>query len=333
MKSILRIISILTVAIIVCLLSSCYESKKHTELPPIEYTESQLDSIHFAATHHYSDNFNFIVKSDSLILIKQLPEEMISQLTTDSLIIKKGSLLVVADIRIVPNEDADSVWVKLASDQLTMGWIQESEMLPRVDPDDPISQFISTFSNTHLLIFIIVVAVIGASYSLRLLFKKNAYIVHFKDINSFYPTLLTLIVASSAAFYATIQHFAPEAWRHFYFHPTLNPLSQPPLLMIFLSSVWIMLITAIAAIDDTLRHLSFADALLYLAGLAGVCALDYIVFSLTTLYYVGYLLLIAYAVFAIYRYFGHNRTHYICGNCNRRLRNKGYCPYCGTFNE
>lgn len=37
---------------------------------------------------------------------------------------------------------------------MTQGWIRESEMLAGVSPDDPISQFIDFFSNTHLLVFL-----------------------------------------------------------------------------------------------------------------------------------------------------------------------------------
>ena len=55
------------------------------------------------------------------------------------------------------------------------------------------------------------------------------------------------------------------------------------------------------AVDDTLRHLSLSDAMLYLVGLASVCAVNYVVFSVSTLYYIGYPLLIAYAYYAIRR--------------------------------
>lgn len=324
---------IIAVIIVLLSLTSCYERRENIKDVHVECTEYQLDSISFARTHHYTENYNFVVRADSLMLIRQQPEETINSLPIDSFAMRRGELLAVADIRILPNDTVDSVWVQLASDQLKMGWIREKNMLPKVDPDDPISQFISFFSNTHLLIFLVIVCIIGVGYGLRILFRKNAYIVHFKDINSFYPTLLTLIVASSAAFYATIQHFAPEAWRHFYFHPTLNPFTQPPLLLIFLVSVWSLIIAAIAAVDDTLRQLPFGQSVLYLCGLAGICAVDYIVFSITTLYYVGYLLLIAYFWFALWRYFAFNRTHYICGNCEQRIKQKGYCPYCGTLNE
>ena len=75
------------------------------------------------------------------------------------------------------------------------------------------------------IIFMIVIVLISVAYLLRKISHSNARIVHFNDIDSPYPTALVLMVSLSAAFYATIQLFAPEMWRHFYFHPTLNPLS------------------------------------------------------------------------------------------------------------
>jgi hypothetical protein len=113
---------------------------------------------------------------------------------------------------------------------------------------------------------------------LRRIYRHNAHIVHFNDIDSFYPTLLCLIVASSATLYASIQTFNPELWKHFYFHPTLNPFSVPLALGVFLSSVWAMLIVGLAAVDDVRHQLPFGDAVLYLGGLAAVCAVNYIVF-------------------------------------------------------
>lgn len=65
--------------------------------------------------------------------------------------------------------------------------------------------------------------------------------------------------------------------------------------------MWTLLIVAIATVDDVRHHLPFGESILYLGGLAAVCAVDYVVFSITTLYYMGYPLLIAYIVFAIHR--------------------------------
>lgn len=290
-------------------LCSCYHRVQETGSEAlVQYSERQLDSLSFQSSHHYTNNYNFLVKGDTLFLLHQQPEEKISGMPTDSFPVTKGTRLVVADIRMIPQDSQDSVWIQLATEQSAFGWIHEQEMLKRVVPDDPISQFIAVFSDTHVLIFLVVICVIAFGYWMRILLRHNARIVHFRDIDSFYPALLAFIVAASATFYASIQMFAPDVWRHFYYHPTLNPFAVPPLLSIFLSSVWMMLIVAIATIDDVRNYLSFGDAVLYLSGLVAVCAFNYILFSVSTLYYIGYVLLVAYACFALHRYLRRNSS-------------------------
>ncbi len=281
-------------------------------------TEQQLDSISFYTTHHYSQGYNFVVSRDSLTILEQqnemmpVPDILTSEITAgdetipmlslvDSLTLRKHDHLVVADIRTVPTDSIDSVWVKVARDQLTFGWLRESELLSAVSPDDPISQFIDFFSDSHLLIFLAFCVLVGGAYGLRHLLRKGAKIVHFNDIPSFYPTLLCLLVAASAVIYSSIQLFAPEMWRHFYYHPSLNPFTLPWHLGLFVIFVWSLLIVAIATVDDIRHHLPLGETILYLGGLAAVCAVDYVVFSITTLYYIGYPLLIAYIVFALKR--------------------------------
>lgn len=313
---------------------ACYNKRPSSgALTQVEYTDKQIDSLRFVMTHHYSENFNFVVRADSMMLTRQIPEEWVNDLPVDSFSVLHDQRLVVADIRIIPNDTIDSVWVQLALDQANFGWIHESQLLENVDPDDPISQFISFFSNEHLLIFLFILLLIFVGYTMRLMIKHNAHIVHFRDIDTFYPTLLALIVAFSATLYSTIQLFAPQTWRHFYFHPTLNPFTQPLLLALFISSVWLMIIVAIAAVDDTFRHLKVGEAMLYLLGLAGMCGLNYVVFSVSTLYYVGYPLLILYISFAFWRYFRHTRSKYICGQCGMQIHQKGRCPHCGALND
>ena len=286
------------------MLSSCYHRhnshQQHAAM--VEYSDRQLDSISFSTTHHYTNKFNFLVFKDSLELMRQQPEEYISGLPVDTFAVKKNHLLVVTDIRMVPQDSIDSVWVQLATENNDFGWIQESKLLPRVVPDDPISEFIMTFSNVHLLIFLVVIVVITMAYLVRKVFHSNGKIVHFNDIDSPYPVTLVLLVSISAAFYGWIQSFEPEVWRHFYFHPSLNPFAVPHLLGVFLALVWVVLIVALACVDEVYHRLTFGEGLLYLGGLAGVCALDYIIFSVLSLYYIGYVLLIAYIYFAIRAY-------------------------------
>ena len=282
-----QIRKILYLMLSVCLLASCYNQGPQTP-DAWDLTKKQLDSISFFTTHHYTQNYNFVVKAGSLPLSDE-PFEM----AFDTLYVTEGEHLVVADIKTIPADSIDSVWVKVARDQMTQGWIRESEMLEGVSPDDPISQFIDFFSDTHLLVFLAFLIIVIVAYGLYRLNRRNAYIVHFNDIDSFYPTLL---------------------------------------LGLFVASVWAIIIVGVAALDDVIRHLSGGDAILYLGGLAGVCAVNYVVFSVSTLYYIGYLLLIAYIIFAVYRYIHHARSRYVCGHCGAKLRKKGTCPHCGTMN-
>lgn len=326
---------ILASLLLVCtlMLSGCYNRRQTPRQNAISaLSEKQRDSISFSSKHHYSQGFNFVVRKDSLVLLKQQPEESLSGLLTDTLVFHRHEHVVVADVRMLPADEVDSVWIQLANDQNRFGWVHESEMLPKVVPDDSISQFILTFSDQHLLISLIFITVIAVGYLLRQLFKKKSYVVLIHDIGSFYPTLLCLIVAMSAAFYASIQMFAPDTWQQFYFHPTLNPFSVPPILSLFLCSVWAMLIVAIAAADQVIHLLDFTDALTYLLGLGAVCAANYIIFSIATLYYIGYPLLIAYVCYAVWRFLKRNSVVYYCGNCGATLHRKGRCPHCGAYN-
>ena len=314
------------------LLTACYNQGQQTP-DAWDLTQQQLDSISFYTTHHYTQNYNFQVRADSMAIIKQLPAEALSEMPVDTLTVYKHERIVVADITTVPADTIDSVWVKVARDQFTSGWIHEHDMLEAVSPDDPISEFIDFFSDAHLLIFLGLIVLVGAVVVIRKLNIRQAKLVHFNDIPSFYPTVLCILVATAAVLYSSIQLFDPEKWRHFYYHPTLNPYAVPPMLGAFLVSLWAMLIVAIAVIDDMRRLLSFADALLYLLGLGAVCAVVYIVFSFFTLYYIGYLLYVVYVAFALWSYFRRPRPRYQCGRCGATLYDKGTCPHCGALNE
>lgn len=319
-------------SMMILMLNSCYHQNPETSDAWI-VTEEQMDSISFYTTHHYTQNYNFMVTADSLRLIVQQPSELLSEMLVDTIVVYHDDRLVVADIMTLPSDTVDSVWVQVARDQMTIGWIREKEMLPGVAPDNPISQFIDFFSDTHLLLMLAFWAVVAAIYTIWALTRRNAKIVHFNDIPSFYPTLLALFVAASAVFYSTIQLAAPDSWRHYYYHPTLNPFAAPLHLSVFIVSVWGLLLISLAAVDDIRRHLSLGETILYGLGLMGVCAINYVVFSISTLYYIGYPLLILYAYLAIRQYVHKSRAAYFCGRCGEKLYHKGVCPHCGAINE
>ena len=312
---------------------SCYRKTEDRNIVLDDSIEEIADSNECVVNRHYTRNYNFVVDCDSLVLQSQQPEERISDLPTDSFAVYKHQHLVVADIRVIPDDAEDSVWVQLATDRAMFGWVHEHEMVKKVVPDDPISQFINTFSDTHIILFLVFLVVISVFYLARTLRNKNVHIVHFRDIDSFFPMLLCQVVALSASLYASIQTFAPDMWQHFYYYPTLNPFSVPLLLGIFLSSVWAILIIGLAVVDDVFHRLKFVDASLYLGGVAAICAVNYVIFSVTTLYYIGYLLLAAYLYLSAKRYLASNDKPYVCGNCGSRIKSKGKCPYCDTMNE
>lgn len=321
----LLLLSIMLYALCI-LLTACYNRGQQTP-DAWDLTEHQIDSISFSTTHHYTQNYNFMVTANRLPLADALPD-----MAFDTLYVVHGDRIVVADIRMVPADTIDSVWVKVAHDQITQGWIRESELLQGVSPDDPISQFIDVFSDTHLLVFLAICVLVAGAYAVRKLLRRRAYIVHFHDIDSAYPALLCVLIAMSATLYASIQMFGAESWRHYYFHPSLNPFALPLHLGLFVASVWAIIIMAVAVLDDVRHQLPTFDALLYLSGLAAVCAVVYVVFSIFTLYYVGYLLLVLYIAFALWCYRRHPHYPYRCGQCGAKLRQKGRCPQCGAVN-
>ena len=114
----MRIIRLLLIMLAVAFsLAGCYQPH-HRNHAAFKFSERQIDSLSFFSTHHYTNNYNFVVKADSLSLISQMPEEYIGGLPTDSFLVRKGDHLVVADIRMVPSDKTDSVWVELANARL-----------------------------------------------------------------------------------------------------------------------------------------------------------------------------------------------------------------------
>lgn len=339
--NVLRLLLLFILNTSLLLFTGCYDNHSGETLADFNDTVPMADTVYIdteqqiaSVRRPYTVNYNFLVAADSLTLYRQQPELVVGEAPIiDTLTIGKGERIVVADMYVVAIDTVDTMWVQVASDQLTTGWTHETQLLDSVVPDDPISVFIYIFSNEHLLITLIFVCIIVVAYLLRKITKHRAKILHFNDIPSVYPTVLALLTASAATLYSSIQLFAPTAWQFFYYYPSLNPLMHPWIIALFLVSVWAIIITAIAAVDVVMRMLPVGEGLLYLAGLASTCAIAYIVFSISTLYYVGYALLVAYYVFAIRRYVRHSMQLYVCGKCGNPLHRKGRCTQCGTMNE
>lgn len=320
-------------------LSACYYSHPYPARETSDSAKVGIDSLAFYFTHHYWTGYNFEA-TDSIRLSTVMPRKAIADyevLPIDTVVIPKGRRLVVARVTTAPPDsgETDSVWVKVACDKYIQGWTKETLLLDRVVPDDPISKFIHHFSDSRTAFFLTLLGTAILFWLIQNLRHKRFRMVHVRDIPSFYPTLLCLCVSGAATLYGSIQRFVPNTWVEFYFHPTLNPFNPeiPLILALFIASVWIILIVSVAVVDEMRRQNDIGDRLQYLASLAGFCMVLYLIFSLTTPYYIGYALLIAYWFFAVRRYLRHAPSHLLCGVCGHSIPQKGKCPHCGALNK
>lgn len=299
----------------VLLLSSCYSQEEEATLYDI------------------GDNFELCVDSLKLQTSQPLHNLPIDTLC-EQIHVYYGNPLVVAETLVIPEDTVDSVWVKLARDQFTMGWTHQRDFIENVVPDDPISHFIHLFSIRHLGIFLIVFFVSLLVLLWQTQSKKKPHIFFLRDILSPYPTFLLITLAASSLLYAGIQHYVPETWVRYYYHPTLNPFGLPLILSLFLCSVWILLVLTIATVDEVRRQLPAKEAVLYLLSLLGCCILCYFLFTFAALSPgVSYLLFALFAIVLLVHYFRHSRARYLCGSCGKRLQKLGKCPYCGAENN
>lgn len=277
----------------------------------VSLSPQQVDSLFFRLTHHYSENFNFVVKADSLTL---LPRE--GDLMMDTCRVYRHDIIAVAAIKTLPGDTIDSIWVKVASNQLTMGWIPERELLRGATPDDSISEMLYALTNSRAIWMSAIVALgfltllvgrkqrKGEPFAQRIKtldykrlnvdvlkqgLKKS---LKFNELRSLYPSLFLILVGTMASLYATIQNFVPEFWQEFYFHPTLNPLVLPPMMAALVVIMWLVVITFIAVVDEVYNHLYILPGIAYLMELLGLAMLVYLLISWTTLFYVGYPLLV-----------------------------------------
>lgn len=318
-------------------LTSCYQpaSRATFAIPTANETDTAAANMSQQLQRAYGVGYNFVVDADSLVIIEERPMHWSEGAVdaSDSLWLRHGDAVVVAAFLVIPEDSIDSVWVKVAHDQQTMGWLHETTLLDTAYPDDPISAFIYLFSSHRWMWFLLTLAVVAVTVAVRLLRRKYTHFVHIADIPSAYPTLLILTLSVSSLLYGYIQHYCPQVWVRFYFHPTLNPLAQPWLICFFLSGLWLLLLLAIATANNAFSYLRPKEAVIYLITLAGVCVVIYLVFSLTASSAFGYILFIVYSIFALYRYWRYARARYLCGNCGAKLRSKGVCPKCGAVND
>lgn len=272
----------------------------------------------------YALNSNFRVTADTLWL-HQLP-------LLDSIPVKEGDELVVAEITARKEMEGDSVWVKVARDQETIGWVPERQLLSHIVPVDPISRCIHLFSNSHALPFFLVLAVFFLCFVYRVLRRKQIKLIWLNDIDSVFPITLSWLMAAAATLYNSMQHFVPETWERYYYDPSLNPFDLPFVLGLFVLSVFLILLLGVALLDDLFHQTTMEVAFFYLLGLASCCIFLYIFFTYLWVY-LAYVAFIAYSVWCVRRLRKANSYPYACGACGAKMRSKGICPHCGALNE
>ena len=321
------------VAIMLTSITACHYQSRHATESDWRDTVINGDTVRLYANEEdsassderpYPLNSNFEVLADTLWL-HLLP-------FTDTIAVTKGNELVVAEIDIHPQDTIDSVWVKVARDQETIGWIQERQLLKHIVPTDPISRCIHLFSSSHALPFFLVLGVFLLTYIYRAVRKKQIKLIWLNDIDSIFPMTLSLLMAASATIYNSVQHFVPETWQQYYYNPTLDSFQVPFILGLFIISVGLILLVGVAMLDDVFHQTTFEVAFFYLIGVASACIFIYIFFTYVWVY-IAYACLIAYATWCFRRMKHSNGYPYACGACGAKMRTKGVCPHCGAVNE
>lgn len=310
------------VTMVVLLVSACYYRPFRWQEEMA--AETGVDSLLHGEVRPYAPNSNFEVLADTLWL-HQLP-------FCDSIAVLKGDELVVAEWAVHPEDPVDSLWVKVARDQETIGWIREGQLLHNIVPVDPISQCIHWFSRSHTLPFFLMLAAFLLWFVYRSYRRKPIRFLGLNDIDSVFPIILSWLMAASATLYNSLQHFVPQTWERYYYDPTLNPFDVPFILGLFIVSVGLVAVFGIALLDDLFHQTTVEVAVFYLLGLASCCIFLYVFFTYVWVY-LAYLCLIGYSWWCL-RYL--HRAHgypYACGACGAKMRNKGICPHCGAMNE
>lgn len=319
-----------------------------------DLSRAEADSLRFIDRHHYTKGYSFEVVADSLTLQATSPYQPLQSIGHDGGVVHQGERVIVLDIlwpmasQLRHSADStisiadsmlthpDSIWICVGNERLVRGWIAQPQLLGATVPTSPISRFIYTFSRSSSVILFGILAlglIVFYSHARR---STRWYCLHVRDVASFYPTLFVLIFSATATLYGTLQAFAPDLWQHFYYYPTLNPFGQPTLIAGFLTGFWALVIVGVAMIDDLRHRIYTTEVIVYLLTLSAVCALLYLVFTLTPHIYIAYPLLLlywGYALRSLRQKYHWLRPHYRCGHCSRRLPQVGICPHCGADNQ
>ncbi len=316
----------------------------HKEDRWVSADEHKTDSVAFREIHHYWCGENFVAV-DSFFIQERQPDAHFAYAQDNNITVRKGDAMVVQEI--VPDTQScpGTYWIRIttvgnpeSADAVQTprnGWVTEKILLSHSVPDSPISRFIYIFSNQRLKLVMIFIASGLLLYILQAYRRRHIYLVYFHDINSFYPTLLCMIVAGAALLYQSLQELVPETWVEYYFHPTLNPLNpQLPFVMnVFLAAVWLIIFISIAVVDELRQLPNFTQAVMYVISLFGFCAFLYTVFTLLPPFPAGYVVLPLYWIGSILYFKLRQRPMYFCGFCGKNIPDLGKCPHCGAVNK
>lgn len=289
-------------------------------------SKGERDSLLYLWKHHVTFNSNFEVTVDSVILQERF-------LNKDFVVLHREDRIVVADFMLLPHDSIDSLWIKVAHDQLTMGWIRRKDLLSQVVPVDPISKIIHAFtSNSGWLAkgtgtAFLMLLVVGwmARHRFRCIF--------YRDIDSLYPLLFCFLLAAMATVYSGIQTYAPEDWIHFYYNPSLNPLLLPVGISFFIGLFWAVVVVGVAVVEEVCRKLAFLEMCTYLLTLFIFCLVCYQLFVFLPSFYAVVFCLALFGGYFLFRCACRWSTSYRCGYCGKAIPHKGKCPHCGVFNE
>lgn len=250
-------------------------------------TQAQADSLNFRLSHHYTNNFNFVVKADSLPLLNSEPilSSQYVELQGEEayMYVMRGDIVAVADIVV----NGDTAMIKVARDQTTMGWIPEPLLLAGTTPNDTISILIDRLAR-HRFLWMTVMALFSL-LCLRVRLKGKREVS--KTFDTFYPSLFIMLVSIMACLYANVQMWAPEFWQEYYFHPTLNPFLLPPALAALVSLVWLIVVVLLALLLEVYKYLDFVDGIRLVMQTLGLSMLAYLLVAFTTRIYIGYIVL------------------------------------------
>lgn len=297
------------------------------------WTGQTRDSVYFTQTRHYSVGSNFVVVAPKLEL-NTLPQN--SSEISSELCVNKGEEIVVAEIRRIETDSADckTFWLKIARDQQTQGWVNESQFTQATIPSDPISQIIYNLRKSAPWCFLLACVLLSLLYYLQHRVPKGeSYpFVHLQNIDSVWPVLLVQLNALIGLWYNMLVTYSPAVWDSYYHSPNLTPFQWPFVVALWLIMLWLLPILYIASLDDAAHQMNPAQTLKYSLSLIGVGVGVTILFAWLPSVWLAWALLLVYCWWGWKRWKKRIRYKYVCGGCGRRLQHLGECPRCGKNN-